>query len=93
MAEVRPNAGDIVAHLPGVPAAVRDAADEIATRARSALAQHRDSGDAGIEVARGATDSHVSLVDEAALSIEYGHVTPDGTPVRGLRVLRDAAGL
>lgn len=93
MAEINPNAQDIVAHLPGVRAAVGDAADKIATRARATLAAHRDSGDARVEATRGGTDSHVSLVDEAALSIEYGHFTPNGTLVRGLRVLRDAADL
>jgi hypothetical protein len=93
VAQVRPDAEDIVAHLPGVRAAVRQAADEIAARARANLAKHRDTGDASIEVDRGTTDAHVSLVADAALSIEFGHVAPDGTSVRGTRVLRDAAEL
>ncbi|MGH3760254.1 DUF5403 family protein [Actinophytocola sp.] len=99
MAEVDRNVADIVAHLPGVRDAVGEAADEIAARARANLAQHRDSGDATIEVIRGRTDAHVSLVDEAALSIEYGHFTDNGetdaqvTYVPGLRILRDAADL
>lgn len=43
--------------------------------------------------------THVSLVDEAALSIKYGHFTDNGqvntevTFVPGLRILRDAADL
>ncbi|WP_033401316.1 DUF5403 family protein [Actinokineospora enzanensis] len=93
MAEVNRRADDIVAHLPEVRAAVREAADEIADRARAALAAHRRTGTAAIEVTRGRTDTVVSLVDEGALSIEYGHLAPDGTRVRGLRVLRDAADL
>jgi hypothetical protein len=99
MANVHRNADDIVAHLPGVKAAVRKAADDIANRARATLAQHRDTGTAEIDVTRGATDAHVSLVDDAALSIEYGHFTDDGavdahvTYVPGLRILRDAADL
>lgn len=93
MADVDPNADDIVAHLPGVRDAVRHQAEDIADRARTTLARHRDTGTAEIEVTHGATDAHVSLVDDAALSIEYGHFTPDGTPVPGLRILRDAAEL
>ncbi len=93
MAEVDRNVADTVAHLPGVRDAVHDTADEIADHARANLAQHRHSGDASIEVTRGRTDAHVTLVDDAALSIEYGHFTPDGTPVPGLRLLRDAADL
>ncbi|MBM7771236.1 MULTISPECIES: DUF5403 family protein [Actinokineospora] len=93
MAEVHRRAADIVAHLPEVRAAVRDAADQVAQRARATLAAHRDTGTAAIETTRGRTDTTVSLVDDAALSIEYGHHAPDGTPIRGLRVLRDAADL
>lgn len=93
MVRVDPRADEIIAYLPGVRDAVHAAAEEIAGRARATLARHRDSGDAHIEVTHGATDAHVSLVDEAALSIEYDHFTPDGTPVPGLRVLRDAADL
>lgn len=91
MAVVDRNIANIVAHMPGVRDAVRDTAEDVAGRARATLAQHRHSGDASIEVTRGRTDAHVTLVDDAALSIEYGHFTPDGTPVPGLRVLRDAA--
>lgn len=97
MAEVDRNINDIVSHLPGVRASVRAAAREIGTRAEANLAQHRHDGDAKIEVTYGRTDAHVSLVDEAALSIEYGHFTDDGetnaqvTYVPGLRILRDAA--
>jgi hypothetical protein len=44
----------------------------------------------------GRNDAHVSLVDEATLSIEYGHdgkVDAEVTYVPGLRILRDAADL
>lgn len=93
MAEVNPRAPEIVARLPGIRAAVRAHAAEIGNKARAKLAAHEQTGDAGIEVTRGRVDAHVSLVDEAAAAIEYGHTTPDGTQVRGLRVLRDAADL
>jgi hypothetical protein len=99
MAEVDRDINDVVAHLPGVRAAVRAAARGIGTRAEANLAQHRHDGDAEIEVTYGSTDAHVSLVDEAALSIEFGHFTDDGeidanvTYVPGLRILRDAADL
>lgn len=99
MADVDRNADAIVAHLPGVRAAVRATAREIGARARANLAQHRHEGDAEIEVTYGRTDAHVSLVDEAAMSIEYGHFTDTGevdaevTYVPGLRILRDAADL
>lgn len=73
--------------------AVRQTAEEIAGRARANLARHRRTGAARIEVARGRTDTQVSLVDDAALSIEYGHIAPDGTVVPGLRILGDAADL
>ena len=99
MAEVDRNVNAIVAHLPSVRAAVRAAAREIGARAEGNLAQHRHSGDAEIEVTYGRTDGHVSLVDEAAMSIEFGHFTDNGetdatvTYVPGLRILRDAADL
>jgi uncharacterized protein DUF5403 len=93
VADVRRDADEIAAHLAGVRDAVHDAAEGIAGRARATLAEHRDTGAATIEVTRGRTDAHVALVDEAALSIEYGHTAPDSTVVRGLRVLRDAAEL
>ncbi|WP_413800094.1 DUF5403 family protein [Streptomyces iranensis] len=83
--------------LPGVKAAVRARANSIAARARSDLAQHRAEGTARIEVTRGRTDMVVSLVDVAALSIEYGrdaYTNRNGQrvgPMQGLYVITRAA--
>lgn len=94
MAEVYPGTERVIAHLDVVRAAVLDAAREIGARADTLLAAHHNTGDATIEVTRGDTDAFVSLVDDAALSIEYGHFTPDGvTYVSGLYVITRAAGL
>lgn len=62
-----------------VQAAVQNAAQKIFRRATSYLNMHRDTGAAKIELERrknlryGHIDWFVSLVDEAALSIEFGH--------------------
>jgi hypothetical protein len=62
-----------------VQAAVESAAKKIFRRATSYLNMHRDTGAAKIELERrknlryGHIDWFVSLVDEAALSIEFGH--------------------
>lgn len=65
--------------------------DDTATTARTNLYEH--DWDAEIDVSRCGTDVHVSLIDDVAMSIEYGHITPDGSTVRGLHILRDAADL
>lgn len=62
-----------ISHLPGVRTAVYDQGKEIGTIAEGRLAPHRKTGSAHIEVSRGSTDTIVSLVDRAALSIEFGH--------------------
>jgi hypothetical protein len=62
-----------ISHLPGVRGAVFEVAQEIGHIAEGRLAPHRKTGAAHIEVSRGTVDSFVSLVDEAALSIEFGH--------------------
>ncbi|PZM98415.1 MAG: hypothetical protein DIU79_00055 [Actinobacteria bacterium] len=72
MATVNPKANATVARLKGVKMAVRDRAQILATRARGLLAQHRATGTAKIQVSRGRVDSFVSLVDPAAISIEWG---------------------
>jgi len=72
MATVNPKANATVARLKGVKMAVRDRAQILAARARTLLAQHRETGTATIRVTRGKVDSFVSLVDPAAISIEYG---------------------
>lgn len=62
-----------ISHLPGVRASVYDVAKEIGMIAEGRLAPHRKTGAAHIEVSRGTVDAFASLVDEAALSIEFGH--------------------
>jgi hypothetical protein len=83
---------DIVAHLPGVKAAVGNVADGIEVRARANLAAHYHRGHSRIDRTRQDTDVLVSLVDRAALSIEFGHTARNGRPVEGLYVITRAAG-
>jgi hypothetical protein len=71
-----------ISHLPGVKASVRAEGKVIAGIASARLAPHRKTGQAHIEVSHGATDTYVSLVDPAALSIEFGHFL--GSQSRGL---------
>lgn len=83
--------------MPGVKAAVRTRANRIARTARSNLAEHRAEGQARIEVTRGRTDVAVSLVDVAALSIEYGREAFTNRagrrvgPMQGLYIMTRAA--
>ncbi|MCK2237710.1 MULTISPECIES: DUF5403 family protein [unclassified Crossiella] len=93
MARVYRNIADTMAHLPGVVEAVAEVADDIAARANALLNEHTESGRASIEITRGRTDSVVSLVDPAALSIEYGHADRAGYPVQGLHIMTRTAGL
>lgn len=98
MAEVDPRVAAEVARLPEVRAAVLDLAHTISARAETLLSQHNRTGRARIEVTRGGTDAFVSLVDSAALSIEYGHFTRRGTDahvtyVPGLFIITRAADL
>lgn len=84
-----------IAHLPGVRNAVYDVAKEIGVIAEGRLAPHRKTGAAHISVSRGSVDSFVSLVDEAALSIEFGHylgrseLGTKRTFIRGLHLFID----
>lgn len=97
MATVRPDLERMLAHRPGVRKAVRRLAEEVAASARADLATHRVTGDARIEVEHHDTDSIVSLVDKAAMSIEYGragYTTPGGRsvgPAEGLFIITKAA--
>jgi hypothetical protein len=74
---VFPDCNAIVAHQPGVRAAVHAVALEKAAVARGILAAHRDQGHAQITVTRGSLDSFVSLTDTrgdvAAAAIEFGN--------------------
>lgn len=69
---IYPTCNEDVAHLAGVIAAVNATAQEGAARARSILAAHFHTGASSIEVSQGDVDSFVSLVDPAAISIEFG---------------------
>lgn len=86
-----------LARMPGVKAAVRATANRIAADARAELAAHRAEGQARIEVTRGRTDVVVSLVDVAALSIEYGREAFTNRagrrvgPMQGLYIMTRAA--
>jgi hypothetical protein len=97
MASVDPRLGRRVARMPGVKAAVRERGNRIARAARANLREHRAEGTARIEVTRGRTDVVVSLVDVAALSIEYGrdaYTNRRGRrvgPMQGLYIMTRAA--
>lgn len=93
MATVYRGTNGVVAHLRGVKGAVGDAADPIEARARANLAAHFYTGAAEIERTRQDTDVLISLVDPAALSIEFGHTDRrTGRPVEGLYIITSAAG-
>ena len=81
----------IFSHLDGLPDAVHHRGELIAVRAEVQLQAHRDSGHAQIEIRRYRVDTLVSLVDEAALSIEYGHFhNKTGRWVEGLYIITRA---
>jgi len=63
----------VVSHQKGVKRSTLKVAREIGGIAAGRLAGHRYSGHARIEVTQGDTDAFASLVDPAALSIEFGH--------------------
>ena len=71
-----------ISHLPGVRKEVYNHAKEIGRIAEARLAPHRKTGAAHIEVSRGTTDAFASLIDDAALSIEFGHYL--GSEAHGL---------
>jgi hypothetical protein len=81
---IYPNCNDIVAHLPGVRAAVYDTAQDGAAKARAILSAHRYQGHSQITVTRGAVDSFVNLDDtrgqHAAAAIEYGRSGGENGP-------------
>lgn len=82
---------DIVAHLGGVIDAVHHRGTLIAATADMLLEMHRDTGDASIDIERHKVDTLVSLVDEAALSIEFGHFHNfTGRYVHGLYIITRA---
>ncbi len=87
----------IVSHVPGVKRSVKKQADKmgrVATKRLNTEAKHR-TGDAQIVVSQVDVDAFVSLVDPAALSIEFGHYAGpqsagmNRTYVPGLHILVD----
>lgn len=93
IAHVRDDVDSIVAHMTGVKAAVHADGRQREGRAKARLAGHRETGAAKVEGHKEDTDYVVSLVDPAALSIEYGRsafTREDGRkvgPMEGLRIL------
>ncbi|MGU3502409.1 DUF5403 family protein [Mycobacterium sp. C31M] len=87
----------VVSHLEGVHDAVGDTSKRVQRSAQNRLAAHRDTGAAEVTATEGDVDWFVNLEDEAALSIEFGHWTKEGSDsyrfVPGLYVLSTAAGL
>lgn len=78
----------VCSHLPGVVQAVAREGEQIAARARGRLAEHRVTGTATILVTHHVPDTIVSLVDPAAVSIEFGRNGSRGRGAsRGLHVL------
>lgn len=83
-----------ISHLPGVKGAVRATAQKIGAKAEAKLAAHRYEGHASISITHGGVDSFVNLDDEAALSIEFGHIHNwTGERIEGLYIVTGAAGL
>lgn len=83
-----------ISHLEGVKSSIRATAQQIGGKAEARLASHRYEGHAEISITYGDTDAFVNLDDEAALSIEFGHIhnwTGKYTP--GLYIITGAAGL
>lgn len=79
-----------IAHMPGVRAAVRENAEQLATKAKARLAAHRLTGQTHIEVTSGRVDSFVAMVGVGAVSIEYGRAAftrPDGRYVGAMQGL------
>jgi len=78
MAIVYADCNSTVAHLTGVIAAVHEAAVEGGAAAEAILRSHFETGASQIEVTQGSVDSFVSLVDDAAVSIEFGRTGARG---------------
>ena len=89
----------IISHHQAVQWKVTEVTEEIGVKAGKNLAVHRDTGAARIETSYGETDGFVSLVDEAADPIEFGHFVGNSnsemgfTYVPGLYIISRAAGI
>ncbi|WP_338932634.1 DUF5403 family protein [Streptomyces netropsis] len=89
MASVDPRLDSIVAHMPGVKAAVREELAARADRVRAVVEAHRRTGAlaSGLTVRTNRVDSTVTLEDPAVVAINYGHVARDGSWVEGIHAL------
>jgi hypothetical protein len=93
MASVRLDLESRVAHMRGVKKRVHDHGRQVQAVARVRLAEHRAEGVSRVEGQAQDTDYIVSLIDDAALSIEFGRegfTRADGVyvgPMAGLRIL------
>ena len=91
--EIYPDCNEEIAHIAGVGAYVNVIAQRGGAKARAILARHRHTGASFIEVTRGDTDSHISLVDPGgdALAIEFGRTGTMGRGTsRGVHALQGA---
>jgi hypothetical protein len=93
MAQVDMGVDKLIAHMPGVIAAVRVKAAEVGLKSEGLFASHDRPGGHHIEVTHDKVDSFVSLVGPAPLSVEFGHAAADGSHVEGLHILSRAAEL
>lgn len=76
---------------PETQAALKQAAAEIAAKARANLAAHRETGRHVITTTKGVVDHYINLEGPSAVSVEFGHHDKrTGKWVEGIRVLRDA---
>jgi hypothetical protein len=83
-----------VSSIDGVSDSTKDKAQAIGSKAQARLASHHKTGAAQISITEGSTDAFVNLDDEAALSIEFGHMhNKSGKHVAGLYIITGAAGL
>jgi len=94
MATVRINSdcNSVVAHLPGVVAAVAARTEEAKGVAEARLAAHHDTGETHITVTHGVTDSFLNLVDPggAAAAIEFGGTRKSGKAFQGIHAISGA---
>ena len=90
MAWVNPRISSIIAHDPGVTAAVRDVRDKVAGVAEGLFAPHDRPGRHEITKQDEKVDALVSLEGPAPVAVELGHWSGTGakrTYVEGLHIL------
>lgn len=59
----------------------------LASAAQARLARHHKTGTHGIVVRKGDVDHFINLEGPAALSVEVGHIAPNGEFVEGLHIV------